>query len=109
MQSQVDPAILPEQVLGALVFLCRRYGVRDLAIFGSAAGRDFDPESSDIDLLVEFEPMPPAEHMQNYFGLLEDLEALFCRKVDLVEQASIANPFVLASILKGKVDLYAAA
>ncbi len=109
MQSQVDPAILPEQVLGALVFLCRRYGVRDLALFGSAAGGDFDPESSDIDLLVEFEPMPPAEHMQNYFGLLEDLEALFGRRVDLVEESAVRNPYVLGSILKSKVPLYAAA
>ena len=109
MQQQVDPVILQGQVLRSLVSLCRQYGVRELALFGSATGDLFDPEASDIDFLVTFEPMPPAEHMRRYFGLLEDLEALFCRKVDLVEQASIENPFVVASILKSRVDLYAAA
>lgn len=109
MQQQVDPVILQGQVFRSLVFLCRQYGVRELALFGSATGEKFDPETSDIDFLITFEPMPPTEHMRRYFGLLEDLETLFQRKVDLVEQASIENPFVLASILKGKVDLYAAA
>lgn len=109
MQQQVDPAILPERIQKRLVALCRQYGVRDLALFGSAASGGFDPGTSDVDFLVSFEPMPPADHMRSFFGLLEDLEALLRRKVDLVEQASIRNPFVLASILKSKVDLYAAA
>lgn len=109
MQQQVDPVILQEQVFRSLLSLCRQYRVRELSLFGSATDATFDPGASDIDFLVTFEPMPPAEHMRSYFGLLEDLEALFQRKVDLVEQASIRNPFVLASILKSKVDLYAAA
>ncbi len=38
-----------------LAELCRRYGVARLEVFGSAArGTDFDPQSSDADLLVEF-------------------------------------------------------
>jgi len=109
MQQQVDPVILQGQVFRSVVSLCRQYRVREVALFGSAAVEKFDPEASDIDLLVTFEPMPPAEHMRSYFGLLEDLETLLRRKVDLVERASIRNPFVLASILKSKVDLYAAA
>ncbi|MEN6517311.1 MAG: nucleotidyltransferase domain-containing protein [Methanospirillum sp.] len=109
MQQQVDPAILPEGIRKRLVALCRQYGVRDLALFGSAANGGFDPGTSDVDFLVSFEPMPPAEHMRSYFGLLEGLEALFGRTVDLVEHASIRNPFVLGSILESKVDLYAAA
>lgn len=109
MPQQVDPVILQEQVLRSLVSLCRQYRVRELALFGSATGEDFDPEASDIDFLVTFEPMPSADHMRSYFGLLENLEVLFQRKVDLVEQTSIRNPFLLASILKSKVDLNAAA
>jgi predicted nucleotidyltransferase len=109
MQQQVDPEIMPEQVFRSLVDLCRQYRVRSLALFGSATGDAFDPEASDIDLLVSFEPMPPAEHMRSYFGLLEGLEALFCRTIDLVEPDAIRNPFVLASVLKGRVELYAAA
>lgn len=109
MRNQVDPTVLPEQVLGALISLCQQHGVRDMALFGSAAGEGFNPETSDIDILVEFEPMPSTEHMQQYFGLLEALEQLFGRRVDLVERSSIRNPYVLASILKSRVALYAAA
>ncbi len=109
MQHQIDPTVLPEQVLRALISLCQRYRVRDLALFGSAAGEGFDPETSDVDLLVDFEPMPSTEHMQQYFGLLEALEALFRRRVDLVERNSIRNPYVLESILNSRVTLYAAA
>ena len=37
--------------------LCRRHGVARLGEFGSAArGADFDPETSDADVLVEFSP-----------------------------------------------------
>jgi predicted nucleotidyltransferase len=109
MQNPTEIAVVPEHVLEALVSLCRRYRVKDLALFGSAAGAGFEPGRSDIDLLVEFEPMPSTEHMQNYFGLLEALEALFRRRVDLVERASVRNPYVLESIVKSKVPLYAAA
>lgn len=108
MQHQVDPAIMPEPALRSLADLCRQYRVRSLALFGSATGGAFDPEASDIDLLVTFEPMPPAEHMRSYFGLLEGLEALFGRTIDLVEPAAVRNPFVLDSILKSRVPLYAA-
>jgi len=109
MQQQVDSAIMPEPVLISLGDLCKQYRVRSLALFGSATGSTFDPAASDLDLLVTFEPMPPAEHMENFFGLLEGLEALFCRKIDLVEPAAIRNPFVLASVMQGRVELYAAA
>ncbi|HIH04546.1 MAG TPA: hypothetical protein HA263_12140 [Methanoregulaceae archaeon] len=109
MRNQIDPAILLEHLLRSLVSLCCRYRVKDLALFGSAAGEGFNPETSDIDILVDFEEMPPTEHMRSYFGLLEALEALFQRRVDLVERASVRNPYVLDSILKSRVPLYAAA
>ena len=44
-----------------LVDLCRKYRVRRLDVFGSATADNFDLESSDVDLLVEFEEMPPAD------------------------------------------------
>jgi uncharacterized protein len=43
---------------------CRRRHIRRLAIFGSALRSDFN-ESSDIDVLVEFEP----EHIPGLFGM----------------------------------------
>ena len=109
MQKTAGDAVISNHVLEALVLLCRRYRVQDLALFGSAAGGGFEAGRSDIDLLVEFEPMSPAEHMQNYFGLLEALEALFRRRVDLVELAAVRNPSILDSIVKSRVPIYIAA
>ena len=52
--------------------LCRRFHVRRLDLFGSAARGDFDPERSDIDLLVEFDrEHPDALSFDTYFGFKE--------------------------------------
>ena len=68
--------------------LCRRFGVRRLALFGSAARDDFDPERSDLDFLYEFEAKPPGGYADAFFGLKESLESLFGRPVDLVAAES---------------------
>jgi predicted nucleotidyltransferase len=91
-----------------LAALCSRYRVRRLELFGSASRDDFDPARSDLDFLVEFQPMSPGDHADAYFGLLEALEALFARPVDLVELGPIDNPYLLASIEKSREVLYAA-
>lgn len=75
-----------------LTDLCGRYGVRRLALFGSALREDFDPGQSDLDLLVEFSPTSPQEHAEAYFGPLEDLESLFGRHVDLLSSGPSAIP-----------------
>ena len=92
----------------ALEELCRRYHVRSLFLFGSAARDDFDPRRSDVDLLVEFEPMPAGGYADTYFGLLEGLEALFGREVDLVALAAVRNPYMRADIERTRTLLYAA-
>jgi predicted nucleotidyltransferase len=89
--------------------VCRRYPVKRLAVFGSALRDDFDPERSDVDLLVEFRPMAPEEHADAYFGLLADLEALFGRRVDLVESAALRNPYRRREIEATQVVLHVAA
>jgi predicted nucleotidyltransferase len=73
-----------------LAALCRRFGVRRLEIFGSAArGTDFDPETSDADFLVEFDRASGLGPLEQYFGFAEALEALLGRSVDLVEKGSL--------------------
>lgn len=70
----------------AIAALCRRFGVTRLEVFGSAArGDDFDPARSDVDLLVEFEP----GSRRDFAALVEfeeALEAVFGRKVDVLER-----------------------
>jgi predicted nucleotidyltransferase len=89
--------------------LSRQHHVRSLAIFGSSVRGDFNPARSDIDLLVEFEPLSPAAYAPNYFALLEALEQLFSRRVDLVTASSIQNPYFRDVVEKEQQTLYAAA
>jgi len=89
--------------------LCRERGVKRLSLFGSAAGSEFDPNRSDVDLLVEFYPATPAQHARNYLSLAEDLESLLGLRVDLVEPGPIRNPYLRRSIENTKIALYDAA
>ncbi|MBA2693793.1 MAG: nucleotidyltransferase domain-containing protein [Rubrobacter sp.] len=89
--------------------LCERHRVERLALFGSAARDDFDPENSDLDFSVKFPPMTPEEHAASYFGLVEDLERLFGRRVDLVEIGAVRNPYLRRSIEEGQETVYATA
>lgn len=91
----------------AIADLCRRYGVRRLAVFGSAVTDRFDSERSDVDFLVEFAADAPRT-IAHYFDLKDALEAMLGRDVDLVEASALRNPFVIASIEAGKEELYAA-
>ena len=88
--------------------LCRRFGVRRLAVFGSAATGGFQSTTSDLDFLAEFEPPTGTGYADRYFGLLEALEGLFGRPVDLVVASAIKNPYFRESIDKTRVSLYAA-
>lgn len=70
--------------LTLIVSLCRKWGITRLEIFGSAIRQDFD-SSSDVDLLLTFEP--GIVHGMFALGEMEsDFEAAFGRKVDLVEK-----------------------
>ncbi|MGD9519190.1 MAG: nucleotidyltransferase family protein [Armatimonadota bacterium] len=88
--------------------LCRRYHVRRLEVFGSAVGEHFDPQTSDLDFLVDFYPLSPSESAEAYFGLLEALQALLQRPVDLVMTRAIRNPYFLQAIEHSREVLYAA-
>jgi predicted nucleotidyltransferase len=91
-----------------LVALCHKYRVRRLDVFGSAARDDFDEQSSDIDLLVDFEEMPFPERADAYLGLLTQAEALLGRHVDLVEVGALRNPYLRQGIEASRQLLYAA-
>jgi predicted nucleotidyltransferase len=87
--------------------LCRKYHVRRLSVFGSAARDDFDPETSDVDLLVAFDDSAIERYAKNYYALEESMVSLFGRKVDLIAEGVIKNPYRLRSIEADKVIVYA--
>ncbi|MEX0704319.1 MAG: nucleotidyltransferase family protein [Planctomycetales bacterium] len=83
---------------------CRKWKVREFALFGSVLREDFGPDS-DVDVLVTFDEDAP----WSLLDLVEaqyELEELFGRKVDLVEKKSIRNPFRRHSILTTKQVIY---
>ena len=98
-----------QEKVGELVEICEKRHVRRLALFGSAASGSFDPASSDLDFLVEFQRLSPHQHADNYFGLQEDLERLFGVPVELVEPGPIKNPYFRQAIEETQVLVYAAA
>lgn len=93
----------------AIEDLCTRYQVRRLEVFGSAlTGTGIHSKQSDLDFLVEFLPLKQGEYADAYFGLLEALEDLFGRHVDLVMPGAIKNPYFLESLNRNRKVLYAA-
>lgn len=84
--------------------ICRRYGVAELSVFGSAARGELRPES-DVDLLVDFQP--GVSHGLDYFGLEEELSKALGRPVDLATKKWL-RPNVRAAILEDARILYAA-
>ena len=100
---------LVEHKINELNKLCVKYRVRRLELFGSAATEEqFDPQTSDLDFLIEFLPIHPGEYADAYFGLLESLNEMFDRPVDLVMIRAIKNPYFLEYINKNRILLYAA-
>jgi len=90
--------------------LCRRFGVRRLEVFGSAArGTDFDPARSDVDFLVEFAAQN--DDLARFLDFKQALEALLARRVDLVDRKAIEasrNYIRKRHILTGAEPVYAA-
>ena len=83
MQADID------EKRDAFALICRRYGVARLEVFGSAArGTDFDPNHSDADFLVTFEPTT-RNNLAAFVDLKEALERLLGRPVDLVEREAV--------------------
>jgi len=85
---------------------CRRWKVKELAIFGSALGRDFGPDS-DVDVLVDMEE-DALWSAFDWIDMTEELKRIFGREVDLVEKSAIRNPFRRHNILRRHEVVYAA-
>ena len=66
----------------------------------------FDSEHSDLDFLVEFETLPPAEYARHYFDLREALARLYDRDIDLVTGPSLAKPHFRARVESKRRNLF---
>lgn len=85
--------------------LCDLYSVKALFAFGSVITDRFK-DDSDIDLIVEINSNDPIIYSENYFSLKSSLEQLFKRKIDLLEEKAVKNPFLKQQIDKTKILVY---
>ncbi len=85
--------------------LCEKHMVKSLYSFGSVNTSDFN-SFSDIDLVVDISSSDPLEYTENYFDLKSELELLFKRPIDLLENKAIKNPFLKKNIDNSKILVY---
>ncbi len=97
---QID---IPQEKIEAF---CRKWKVKEFALFGSVLRDDFRPDS-DVDVLVTLEETWPWS-LYEWVDMIEELKVIFGRDVDLVEKTAIRNPFRRQSILSSYQVLYAA-
>jgi predicted nucleotidyltransferase len=91
----------------AIAALCRKYGVRKLSVFGSAARGAMTPES-DVDLMLEFDPASKTS-LWDYPAMQEEFSALFDhRRVEFASPEILRNPFRRKTILPDLKTLYEA-
>jgi uncharacterized protein len=88
--------------------LCRTHHVKRLAVFGSVVRDDFDPKRSDVDFLVEFEPVDDLHYFHNKMDLMERLSLLVERPIDLIVTKWVRNSHLKREIETTQEMLYAA-
>ncbi|ABY35313.1 MAG TPA: DNA polymerase subunit beta [Chloroflexus aurantiacus] len=76
-----------DQYKEAIGDFCRRWQIAEFAVFGSALREDFGPDS-DIDVMVTFAPGTQWS-FQHWLAMIDELERIFGRKVDLVERRAV--------------------
>lgn len=95
-----------QQQGATLAALCRQYRVRRLRLFGSAATGAFIPETSDLDFIAEFADTHNADYADRYLDFAEALERLFNRRVDVLTERAIRNPYFRAEVERATQVVY---
>ena len=88
-----------------LADFCRRWKVTELSFFGSVLRDDFGPDS-DVDVLVTFDS-DAGWSLLDLVTMQDELASIVGRKVDLLEEAALRNPYRRSTILQSKHTLYA--
>lgn len=80
---------------------CRARGIRKMSLFGSAVRDDFDPDRSDVDVLVEL--APDTRVGLAYFGWADELSRIFGRKADI---SSRLNKHIEEQVRREALTIY---
>jgi len=84
---------------------CLRWRIVEFSLFGSVLRDDFDLDS-DIDVVVSLSEEADLD-LYDWITMIEELEKIFGRKVDLVEKSTLRNPFRRSAILTNREIIYA--
>lgn len=98
-------AEIVQQQKAEIAALCRKHRVRALWVFGSVTTDAWDPESSDIDALVDLGEYDEHVH-RRFFGLMHDLEDLLGRPVDLLTVNALENPYFRQEVEATRKQIY---
>lgn len=93
--------------LDAIARVCEDYGVERVRLFGAAVTGGFDPERSDIDLLVVYRE-GTRRTFRDFFALKDEFEAIVGAPVDLVQSRNLRNPYIARTVFSNARELYAA-
>ncbi len=88
------------------VLLCRSHKVSKIYAFGSVLTKNFDPKKSDIDVIVSLDITDPLDYGEMLLTFWNNLETFFNRKVDLLTEESIRNPYLRKNIDSSKKLIY---
>ena len=94
-----------EQNQKQIELLCEKHKVKSLFAFGSVLTDRFNDES-DLDFLVTFENIDLNDYADNYFELVDSLEKLLGREVDLISEKTLTNPYLIKSINRNRLKVY---
>lgn len=88
-----------------IINLCKTHKVKELYAFGSVLTSNFKADS-DIDFIVDFLPQDILDYADNYFDFKFALEDTFNRKIDLLEDKAIKNPYFKQVVDQSKQLIY---
>ncbi|MCY4195786.1 MAG: nucleotidyltransferase domain-containing protein [Rhodobacteraceae bacterium] len=88
--------------------LCRKYQIRQLEVFGSAAREhDFDPESSDFDFIVDYIPVDGGSTLRRVMGFRRELASVMGCKVDVMDKGARCDPYFMVLVNRDRKTIYA--
>ena len=93
------------QHLSQIQHLMRQYGVQKAYAFGSAVKGNMHADS-DVDFIITFpENIDVDTYANNYFSLIDALENLLQKRVELVAEETLSNPYLIQSINSHKLTV----
>ncbi|MBC8386136.1 MAG: nucleotidyltransferase domain-containing protein [Candidatus Cloacimonetes bacterium] len=94
-----------ENNLGKIIEICKSHHIQRISVFGSVLSDNFS-KKSDIDFLIKFRGVDLFEYFDNFLDLKNELEILFGRNVDLIEEQTLRNPYLIKSINRNRKLLW---